>query len=294
MSGYLPLTEKVNVALQQLSREIDTNTLQLPSPPDNILTLRKLIQADANIDIIAAHLRKDPHISARLLKVANSVLFVARSHVTDVNSAIVRLGLSKVQNLVTGFAITQQFIRSKTSGIETQLRQSWTKSNEVAGICTILAKEKTHIDADTALLAGQLHNIGETPLLIRINSMPDFKTNPELKHAVSRLVLKRLSAKVGTAILKKWHFPAEIAQLPIAESTAADSLRTNEINLTNLLLISKELRHCNFTRPLTTLPENIKQQAVFTLFWADEDRAINDLNDLGQNIHDTQVMLSST
>ncbi|WP_273152882.1 HDOD domain-containing protein [Methylophaga thiooxydans] len=294
MSGHLSLTEKVNAALQQLSREIEANTLQLPSPPDNIITLRKLIQTDANVDVIAAHLRKDPHLSARLVKVANSVLFTGRGHVTDVKSAIVRLGLSKVQNLVTGFAITQQFLRSKTAGIETQLRQSWSKSNQVAGIITVLAREKTRIDADMALLAGQLHNIGETPLLLRINSMTDLGTNPEMKKAVINMVLARLSAKVGAAILKKWHFPPEIVQLPFAESNTANTDTETEINLKNLLLISKELRHCGFTHPLSSLPDSIKQQVIFPLFWVDEDMAINNLNDLAPQIHETQVMLSSS
>lgn len=293
MSGNQPLTERVNATLQQLSREIENNTLQLPSPPDNIITLRKLIQEDADTEVLAAHLRKDPHLSARLLKIANSVLFSGRSHVTDVKSAIVRLGLSKVQNLVTGFAITQQFLHSKTTGIENQLRQSWLKSNQIAGICTVLATEKTRIDADTALLAGQLHNIGETPLLIRINSMPELQTNPELKQAVIKLVIKRLSAKVSVAILKKWHFPPEIAQLPLADFAPAELTTTNEINLKNLLLTSKALHQCNFTRPLTKLHDSITNHAVFPLFWTDEDMAINNLNDLAQKIHNTQVMLSS-
>lgn len=294
MSGHLSLTAKVNTALQQLSAEIEANTLQLPSPPDNIFMLRKLIQTDADIDTIAAHLKKDPHLSARLVKVANSVLFTGRGYVTDVKSAIGRLGLSKVQNLVTGFAITQQFLLSKTVGIETQLRQSWSKSNQIAGIISVLAREKTHIDADTALLAGQLHNIGETPLLIRINSMPELKTNSELKKAVITLVLERLSAKVGATILKKWHFPPEIVQLPFAKSTVANTDMETEINLRNLFLLSQELCHCSFTRPLSTLPDSIKQRALFPIFWIDEDMAINNLNDLAPKIHDMQVMLSSS
>lgn len=293
MSGNQPLTERVNATLQQLSREIENNTLQLPSPPDNIITLRRLIQEEADTDVIAAHLKKDPHLSARLIKIANSVLFAGRTHVTDVKSAIVRLGLSKVQNLVTGFAITQQFLHSKTAGIENQLRQSWLKSNQIAGICTVLASEKTGIDADTALLAGQLHNIGETPLLIRINSMPELQTNPELKQAVIKLVIKRLSAKVGAAILKKWHFPPEIAQLPLVDFATAETMTTNEINLNNLLLTSKVLHQCNFTQPITKLHDSILKHAMFPLFWSDEDMAINNLNELAQKIHSTQLVLSS-
>jgi len=294
MSGLTPLTLKVNAALTELSDEIRANTLQLPSPPDNILQLRKLIQTDSDIDKVTSHLKKDPHLSARLLKVANSALFSRRSHVTDVRSAIVRLGLSKVQNLVTGFTITQQFVNNKTLGIETQLRKSWSKANHVAAICSILAREKTAIDPDTALLAGQLHNIGESPLLIRINGMPELKEDIQLKHTLINIVLKRLAAKVGAAILKKWHFPTEITQLPFVESAFATQPPVSEINLDTLLFASLKLSHCDFTRPVTAMPESFNNGPLFSLLWEDEDMAINDLNTFSEQIHETQIALSST
>jgi HD-like signal output (HDOD) protein len=294
MSGLTPLTEKVNAALAELSNEIRANTLQLPSPPDNILHLRKLIQSDSGVDEVASHLKKDPHLSARLLKVANSALFARRSHVTDVKAAIVRLGLSKVQNLVTGFAITQQFVNRKTLGIETQLRKSWSKANRVAAICSILAREKTAIDPDTALLAGQLHNIGESPLLIRINSMPELRENLQLKHTIINIVLKRLAAKVGAAILKKWHFPAEITQLPFVESAFATQPPVAAINLDTLLFTSLKLSDYDFTKPVTAMPEQFNNGPLFSLLWQDEDMAINDLNTFSDQIHETQLALSST
>lgn len=293
MSGFSPLTESVNASLIQLSKEIEANTLQLPSPPDNIIYLRKLIQSDPSIEAVAEHLRRDPHLSARLIKVANSVLFAGRNHVIDVKSAIIRLGLSKVQNLVTGFAITQQFLNCKLTGIESQLRQSWSKANQVAGICTILARERTQIDSDSALLAGQLHNLGESPLLIHINTMEMCKNNPQLKNAVIDLVCKRLSGKVGAAILKKWHFPTEIIQLPFVETRLAKQQEMRPLDLQSLLYLGIQLHKCNFSRPLTELPAHLKSTPYFTLLWKDEDRAINDLNELASQIHETQIMLSS-
>jgi len=149
------------------------------------------------------------------------------------------------------------------------------------------------IDTDTALLAGQLHNIGETPLLIRINSMPELKHKPELNQAIIKIVYKRLSAKVGVTILKKWHFPPEISQLPLAEMTVANTDSTTNINLNNLLVTSSQVHQCNFSRPLTSLSESFTNSPAFPLFWQDEYMAINNLNDLAQQIHDIQVLLSS-
>lgn len=69
MCGLLPLTEQINSALIHLCSDIDNNRLRLPSPPD------KLLQKDADPDEFATLLSKALHISARLIKLANSVLF---------------------------------------------------------------------------------------------------------------------------------------------------------------------------------------------------------------------------
>jgi HD-like signal output (HDOD) protein len=293
MSGLVPIAEKINAALLSLSSDIEANRLQLPSPPDNLITLRELIQHDAEVTEVATLLSKEPHISARLIKLANSVLFNSRFHVSSVKSAITRLGMQKVSNLVTGFAITQSFINSKTKGIERYLNRSWLISNHVAAITMSLARHHGHIDPDQALLAGQIHNIGDTPLLLHINTLTELNNNPDLKNKVISMVLKKLSAKVGSAILKKWQFPTDMVRLPFAVESSKIRPQT-PIQLEHLVNIATTLRTTDFTVPVNQLPHALIESPVFELIWGSEETAINQLNSLADDILSMQRLLRST
>lgn len=293
MSGLVPIAEKINAALLSLSSDIDANRLQLPSPPDNLITLRKLIQHDAEVTEVATLLSKEPHISARLIKLANSVLFNSRFHVSSVKSAITRLGMQKVSNLVTGFAITQSFINSKTKGIERYLNRSWLISNQVAAITMSLARHHGHADPDQALLAGQIHNIGDTPLLLHLNTLTELTHNPDLKNKVISMVLKKLSAKVGSAILQKWQFPADMVRLPFASESSIIDLQT-PVQLEHLVNIATTLRTTDFTTTISQLPHALIDSPVFEHVWDSEETAINQLNSLADDIVSMQRLLRST
>lgn len=293
MSGQLSLADKVNGALQLLSVEIEANRLQLPSPPDNIIALRHLIQQDAGINEISTLLSKEPHLSARLIKLANSVLFHSRFHVSNVKAAISRLGMQKVSNLVTGFAITQSFINNKTRGIEHDLKRSWLISNHVASITMSLAQHHGQIDSDQALLAGQIHNIGDTPLLLHLNSLPELNQDPQMKHRVIIMVLKRLSAKVGAAILKKWQFPSDMIPLPFA-AEQAPVIPGDELRLEHLVYIGAALRTMDFSTTITKLPQSLIKSPVFHHLWNSEAAALNQLNALSEDIMTMQRLLRST
>jgi HD-like signal output (HDOD) protein len=293
VSGQLSLADNVNQALQLLSAEIEANRLQLPSPPDNVITLRNLIQQDADISEIATLLSKEPHLSARLIKLANSVLFHSRFHVSNVKTAITRLGMQKVSNLVTGFAITQSFLNNKTRGIEHELKRSWQISNRVASITTSLAQHHGQIDPDQALLAGQIHNIGDTPLLLHLNRLPVLIESPEMKQKVIIMVLKRLSAKVGTAILKKWQFPPDMVQLPFAAEQAPETSEET-VQLEHLVFVGAALRNIDFTATITNLPPSLLESPVFHLLWDSEEAALNQLNALSEDILSMQRVLRAT
>lgn len=293
MSEQLSLAANVNQALQLLSAEIEANRLQLPSPPDNVIALRNLIQQDADINEIATLLSKEPHLSARLIKLANSVLFHSRFHVSNVKTAITRLGMQKVSNLVTGFAITQSFLNNKTRGIEHELKRSWLISNRVASITMSLAQHHGQIDPDQALLAGQIHNIGDTPLLLHLNSLPELNQAPEMKHKVIIMVLKRLSAKVGTAILKKWQFPPDMVQLPFVAEQAPE-IPGETVQLEHLVFVGATLRTTDFTVTITNLPQDLLESPVFHLLWNSEEAALNQLNALSEDILSMQRVLRAT
>lgn len=290
MTGHLQLTQQVNAALSKLTTDIKSNRLSLPSPPENLLKLRELVERDPSATEVATLLQKEPHISARLIKLANSVLFPSRTPVSSVKEAVIRLGINKVKNLVTGFAITQQFITGKTAGVEKWLEYCWLKTNDVAAICSQLARHFSTIDVDNALLAGQIHNIGEPALIVHLNRMPELHDST-LRDKVIERVLTQLSSKVSVMILEQWQFPPTMIQLPLA---VALSDQQSTLRLDNLLQLSVLLRHLNFSEPLSELPEALMSCPSFPLVWENEAMAIAQLNQIANDIIAAKQLLKLT
>lgn len=291
MSVSSPLSEQINQVLARLSNDIEANRLQLPSPPENLVALRKLLHEEADNQQIAALLSKEPHVSARLIKLANSVLFGSRAHVSSVKLAVTRLGLQKVNNLVTGFAITQSFLSLKIKGIEKALNRIWLTSEHVAGITSTLARHFSTIDPDKALLAGQIHNIGQAPLMIHLNTLPELNDDAELRNKVIHLVMQRMSGRVGSTILKKWSFPDDMVNLPYVSSAPLQP--TPRVTIANLVQLGVLMKSCDFTSPLEALPATLLDSPSFALLWQDEADALNELNFVAEEILSTQRLLRS-
>jgi HD-like signal output (HDOD) protein len=274
----MTLTQQVNEVIATLSKDIKNNKLALPSPPDLIINIRALIvDQNTTADDIAALIKQDPHIAGRLIKVANSALFGARQHVTDVKSAVSRLGLSRVQNLVIGLSIAQNMMKAKTRELDDYFKQCWQQSNHVAAISYVLAQHKSTIDPEQALLAGMVHNIGALPLILRLNSIPDLKNNAHVLKMVADIVIPKLYASAGSLVMKSWNFAPNIISIALSHRDLARE-RKGPIDLDDIVLIAHQLDNSlsNITQ-LDELPEKVLNSAVFKKLWSDREKAIEEL-----------------
>jgi HD-like signal output (HDOD) protein len=82
---------------------------RLPSVPRLYTELNRALAADrASADELASIVRQDPAISARLLQIAGSAVYSRGTKVTDVRTAVVRLGGDVLRNLVLSAAVFEQ------------------------------------------------------------------------------------------------------------------------------------------------------------------------------------------
>ena len=186
----------------EVSQEIQNNRLEIPSIPDTAIKVRKAI-SDHNIssDKIASITQVDPAITAQLIKVANSPLFRGREKIESLPPAITRLGLKAIGNLITSFTMRMVF-NAKTKDVKQQISQLWLHSRDIAGICAVMAKKLKGFDADKALLAGLVHDIGAIPVLTHADKHPNLMSNiKEVNNAVTKL-----TPMVGKMVLEKWNF----------------------------------------------------------------------------------------
>jgi len=275
----MTLTQQVNAVLAELTADIKDNKLSLLTPPDLLLEVRSFAtNTNSSIEDFSNLVKRDPNISGRLIKVANSALLGARIHVTSVKAAISRLGSTKVQSLVTSLVIAQNFLQSKTHGLEDYFDHAWQQSNNVAAISYALAITKTKLDPEQALLAGMVHNIGVLPIVLRLNQISSLKQDTKLLIQVAGIVIPKLYPAAGKLILNNWNFSPVICQIAITHTGYNHS--ADEITLNDIIFLAYELNKLSDLTDISTFPDSLLSSHAFKKVWPEEGVAIENLSEL--------------
>jgi HD-like signal output (HDOD) protein len=290
--SQLTLTEQVNAVTEALTQDIKNNKLELPSPPELLLELRRLgADPDTTINDIADLVKHDVNISGRLIKIANCALFASRNKVGTVQAAVMRLGLKKVQSLVTGLVIGQQIMRNKTKGLEAFCQQVWQTSNDVAALSYVLAQKKTKLDPEQALLSGIVHNIGALPLVLKLNTIQALKDDPKIMSLVADVVIPKLYPKAGQLIMQSWHFAPEIIVVAREHLNLART-GTDNIELADIALIAHQLNQLSEFNE-ETIPDQLVLSPAFKKMWPSWSAASAELMEWDEDIKQMKSDMAS-
>lgn len=133
--------------------------------------LQALVRSDRSvISKIAEVIRRDPSLSARVLRMVNSVYFGLSTHVNNIEEAVFFLGLRQVRELAMATPVLEELEQFHTAGM-LPWKELWTHSIATAMMTReILGFTALHIDDDTDYLIGLLHNVGK---IIMAYSFPD-------------------------------------------------------------------------------------------------------------------------
>jgi HD-like signal output (HDOD) protein len=186
--------------LQQLAKEVSQGTIDLPCFP-NVVVRISLALADPNMnsDRIVTIVGAEPRLAARILQTANSAAFNSSGKlVTELRSAITRLGQQMVQGTAMSYAMQQLKNEESLRPIAEPLAQLWNRSIAVASISRLIAA-RTKVNADEAFLTGLLHGIGHLYILVRSAA------NSGNRQAVMQSVAG-WHASIGKAVLESWGF----------------------------------------------------------------------------------------
>lgn len=127
--------------------------------------LQELVRSERSvISQIAEVIRRDPSLSARLLRMVNSVYFGLSTHVNNIEEAVFFLGLRQVRELAMATPVLEELERMQAGkpGRSLPWKDLWTHSIATAIMTReILGATALHIDDDTDYLVGLLHNVGK-------------------------------------------------------------------------------------------------------------------------------------
>lgn len=202
--------ETVQDFLSYFKTELDSNHLVLPTLPEVALKIRDTVsQGDATSQKVAEIIATDTALSARLIQVVNSPLYRGTKKINNIQMAATRLGNKTIRSLVSSM-VMQQIFTPTTELLDHHFREIWEQSTQIAAISRALSVFIPHLDADEAMLAGLIHQIGKLPILTLTENIPDYRDSPTKLEKL----LEAAHPAIGKMIVDTWDFPKELKSVP--------------------------------------------------------------------------------
>jgi len=196
--------------IRSLAAELSRGKVELPSFPEIAVRVRRILSdPKSTIDQVVRVVGSEPALAGRLLRIANSASLNRTGHaVTDLRSAVNRVGYNMVRSASISFAMAQIRNSNKLAGLEHYLHDLWQCSTRVAAFAYVLARTSTKINADEALLTGMMHGIGKLYVLTRATAHPELIESP----AVLDQIIADWHPSIGKAILENWEFSEQMSE----------------------------------------------------------------------------------
>jgi HD-like signal output (HDOD) protein len=206
--------------------------------PTSAKVAQKVRQAlndpDCHIETAVKLVQAEPLLSARVIAVANSAVFNrAGREITDLRYSVARLGFSTIRLLALALVTRQLAGSLGTASKRHTVTQLWEHSVHVAALARVIAQLVTHVDPETAMFAGIVHEIGGFYLLSRARDFPGLLDGDFTDW------IETGEAEVGRAVLRVLAVP-----LPVQEAIEAywsGQLETPPRTLGDTLILCDEL-----------------------------------------------------
>ncbi|MBM5570414.1 MULTISPECIES: HDOD domain-containing protein [Deefgea] len=194
--------------LEDIAKELDGDTV-FPICFDIAIEIgRAMKNPNASIQQIALEVQKDPLITSKIIKLANSVTYnPSGRNIVDISNAVVRLGMGTARSVALACAMDQMSRSAQLAPFEAQSKNWWLHSLKSAAIARVLCKQLApRINPDMAFLAGLVHDLGAFFMLDRAGRYPELLERPK---TVDYLVAQWHDS-IGTVLLDTLGLPDEI------------------------------------------------------------------------------------
>lgn len=226
----LPENQKIVKGLESefcalVKDAIKQDRLILPPIPDVLARLFQLCkQEETTVGDVAELLIDDPSIAALIIKTSNTVIFNRRNVIChDIFTAVSRLGIFRVRDIVTAHAI-QKLKANANFSVECNaiLKNSAHNSRQLAATMAVIAsklpvddKTQLKLEVDKCLLTGLIADIGLFGLINEYQAYLDSGNYIDLD--IAKYIFDHCCAKSSETILRHWGFDDDF--LAVATNT---------------------------------------------------------------------------
>ncbi|OOX42958.1 histidine kinase [Vibrio parahaemolyticus] len=207
---------------QLVEQSISTGKISLPPIPDVVIKIQKLcIEENTTVSDVANCLLEDPGLAAIVIRVANSVIFNRRNITcSDLTTAVSRLGIFRVRDIVTAQAIEQlKHAVNLSKECNDILVKSAAVSREL-GATMVLVVQKfhkhepsvyTHLELEKALLVGLLADIGLFCLINEYHLYLD--SGNYLDPDIALQIFQTRCSATSKLVLERWGFDNDFREV---------------------------------------------------------------------------------
>ncbi len=220
--------------LRELANELSRGTVELPCFPDIVIRVKNALAdprttAEQTVRIVGA----EPRLAARLLQTANSAAFnTTGKPITDLRTAITRLGHQMVQSATMSFAVQQMQNEAVLKPIAKQMTALWKESIAVASIAQVLSR-RTKLSPDQAFLTGLLYGIGRLYIMVRaVGQSAALNSDASCIEMISGW-----HPSIGKSVLENWGFSEDMAEAVGNQQDYERKIR-HEADLTDIIVCS--------------------------------------------------------
>ncbi|MEN0068157.1 MAG: HDOD domain-containing protein [Myxococcota bacterium] len=184
-----------------------------PFPTVASKVLAELSSDEFSTARVANLVESDPALASLTLRLVNSALHARGAACQEVGQAVVRLGATKLRDLVVSAATLQMFHDVKGFGITVRDHCAIT-----AAIVRVLGQTFELQGADAMYIAGLLHDVGKLLLLETrefnyAQLKPDHIASADGVHVLERKALGYDHAVLGGLVIRAWQIPDPIPQI---------------------------------------------------------------------------------
>lgn len=197
-------------------KRIVSNMKSIPTLPKLFTELTELLESEkSSFQEIAAIVKKDVGVSAKILQLVNSAFFGLRHRVDDIHRAVTYLGIDTIKSIIITTDVFSQFDEHEVSFFKiNELYEHSFRVGIISGKLITAGKADKEM-ADSTFMCGMLHDIGKMVLIKNckneyeqiFNKLEDGKQSPiELEKKYFGLT----HAEVGGYLVQVWGLSDDI------------------------------------------------------------------------------------
>ena len=174
-----------------------------------------LKSAQCNLSTIGDAIQKDPDLTARLLRLANSPFFGFANRLSTVAEAVSLLGIQQIQDMIVASSVLEQFKGVPDKYVNKD--SFWRHSLAVGIAARLVAMERRLPKPDKFFVAGLLHDVGRLVLLSQAAEWAQAvfdlyqRERIQLRDA-ERQVLGYDHQQIAAELLQSWSYPSVLVQ----------------------------------------------------------------------------------